>query len=123
MDDWDSVQRVFTIALSLCGVLTPIVIAAGVRDRALHNRIIASEKALNDKIDKVAREARDGQDDADRESRDHYVRNSDFTAAISRIETSQRESREETKDQISMIHADIRNLLTTLARMESKRND
>lgn len=115
-----SVELIFTVALALIGVLTPLIIAAGVRDRALHDRVISSEKAMSDKLIDSNREQRELIDDAAETARDEFVRDRDFTAAIARLESGQRDMRAETNKSIDTIHADIRNILTALARMESK---
>lgn len=104
----DSAQTILTVALSIAGVLTPFVIAAGVRDRAFHDRIVSSEKAMNEKLDRAASEARD-----------EFVRERDFTQAIERLEQSQQEMRNATATQINTIHLDIRNILIALGRIEA----
>lgn len=109
LTDGDLVKLIFTVVVTLIGVLTPLIIAAGVRDRALHDRVIASEKAMSDKIT-----------ESEEQARDDFVRDRDFTSAIARIEQGQREQRAETTKAIDIIHSDIRNILTALARMESK---
>lgn len=114
-------QDILTIALAFAGLLTPIVIAAGVRDRALNDRLVTSERTMNEKLEKVRDDLRDANAEAAAESRTQFVRERDFTQAITRLENSQREFREDTKAQVDQIHDDIRNILTTLARMESAR--
>lgn len=115
----DDAQTILTIAFTMVMLLTPLVVAAGVRDRALHDRFVAMEKVMNEKIERVKDTAHDTAEEHAEQARDQFVRNRDFTDAVDRLERSQEEFRKDTRDQIKSIHDDIRGIMTAIARIET----